>query len=407
MPVFSPHDPISDPKNLFGRDAEQKSLKRYIENGGAQPLVTGYRGIGKTSLANCYLRGTNARVLHARCGHMSTFGSICKDLLEQIDEALVHSTQRTSSQTGGQIKGEVPLFASGEGNHNRLKEETRKPVSPDSLHYRDLYRAISKSASKDQPTLIVIEEIDTLRDDASIHSLVELIKACSDDWSKDKISVVCVGIQSSVTSLILKHKSLNRCAKEVFLETIQPDDLKKIIKNAEKKLKVRFPDAIAEHIAQNSGGFPYYTHMMADYCVQELENEDSGVRDVSLLHYERAQKAARKEAYRAMQSEISDFLRQPETTEAQILRYLSESKSNRIDVARLIRRVATITDSKPDIVREKLWSLVKTYELLYFHSKDRMISFIGPSIRPFIASQFKSQLKSLGAPEQQSLPGMG
>lgn len=406
MSAFSPHDPISDPKNLFGRDEEQNTLKHYIEDGGAQPLVTGYRGIGKTSLVNCYTRRTNARVLNARCGHRTTFGSICKQVLEQIDDALIYATKRKSSQTSGELKGALPAVASGSGSHSRVTEETRKPLTLDEFVYDDLYREIRKSSGKDQATLLVIEEIDTLQDQACIHELVELIKACSDDWSRDRVTIVCVGIQSSVTGLILKHRSLNRCAREVFLETIPADDLKKIIKSAEKDLKVSFPDAIATDIAQSSGGFPYYTHMLADYCVRELKQEGARVREITLAHYELAKQKAQHEAYRALSSDVSEFLRHPETIEAQLLRFLSQSKHNGVDVAPLITRVATVTGRDRGEVRERLWSLVKTKELLYFHSNDRVISFIGPSIRPFIASQFRPRLQKLGTPEQQLLPGL-
>jgi hypothetical protein len=140
--------------------------------------------------------------------------------------------------------------------------------------------------------------------------------------------------------------------------------------------------------------------MMADYCIQGLEQEGWRRREVSLAIYERAKSGARREAYQAMLAELAGFWDDPKSVQMAILHFLSTQKGNYVATERIISSVARNTQAPQERVREVLWAIIKDREILYLHKGELAVSFVGPAIKPFILSQFRSSLKAIPSAKQ-------
>ena len=131
--VFTPSSPIKDPENLKGRDDEIKTILQTIISKGRHGLIFGDRGIGKSSLALSSLNGAvkekiyNGKIIKVECGVDSTFDSIIKKPLTELDPDYASNKLEETTKTSGTLG--VPKVLSGE----RIVE-TKKTIAQKSSY---------------------------------------------------------------------------------------------------------------------------------------------------------------------------------------------------------------------------------------------------------------------------------
>ena len=255
--VFTPSSPIKDPENLKGRDDEIKTILQTIISKGRHGLIFGDRGIGKSSLALSSLNGAvkekiyNGKIIKVECGVDSTFDSIIKKPLTELDPDYASNKLEETTKTSGTLG--VPKVLSGE----RIVE-TKKTIEKETITPQQAADAI-----KDLNAIVLIDEFDVIQEEVK-RSFAELIKHLSDNESKLKI--IIVGISKDGASLVAQHPSVTRCLDEIKLERVSNEDIKKIIDDGEKKLGITFNKEIKNKIIEVSNGFPYFTHLLSLKC---------------------------------------------------------------------------------------------------------------------------------------------
>jgi hypothetical protein len=86
--VFTPHIPVDEITNFFGREDEATRLVSVIDSPGQHILLYGDRGVGKTSLAKTTCKVILQKIqrghfFEKRCDSGDTFASIFEEPLEK------------------------------------------------------------------------------------------------------------------------------------------------------------------------------------------------------------------------------------------------------------------------------------------------------------------------------------
>lgn len=277
--IFTPHIPVDEIKHFFGREEEATRLVSVINSPGQHILVYGDRGVGKTSLAK-----TTCKVLlhklqrglffEKSCDSKDTFASIFEAPLEAsgVDFSLKEKTQTHNEGGGGGVNfGMVKADISSRREVKTTSSAIFKPGSPSWV----------ATQLKNMSGVFLIDEADSIEADEDKKKIAELIKLLSDCNSEFKL--VVVGIAKTGEELTAGHPSVERCLKEVSLQRMCNDDLKKIILNGMKYLNLITDDYVVNKIVDISAGYPHFTHLVSLKCGEHaIANNDRQITKETL-----------------------------------------------------------------------------------------------------------------------------
>ncbi|SMP81496.1 hypothetical protein SAMN06295888_1402 [Desulfonatronum zhilinae] len=258
--IFTPHKPIHSIDLFFGRAVEVRALIEQLNTPGQHALLFGDRGVGKSSLANITAdlllkKLATGKFFIKRCDSTDNFKTIFAEPLFYvgINTNIIESEHRKAE--GGKADIGIPGF--GGGVHTTTENKSKE---------RGL------SAELDSPSwvasklaklggLLLIDELDALRNTTDRHKIAELIKQLSDQGSPFKI--LLVGIAETGADLTDGHPSVERCLRETRLNRMSEPELKQIIDKGEKALGLRFTPQAKTRIVNVSSGYPHFTHLLA------------------------------------------------------------------------------------------------------------------------------------------------
>src|SRR5258705_3162864 len=186
---FSPSAPI-DGKVFAGRASQITDVINACTQRGQHVVIFGERGDGKTSLANLLGQLLGTKFVTPACGSINcdqttTFASLWKAIFSEIYIS-------KNSPPMGLKDGSNP-------EQGTLAQFLPENVTPDAV------RAILQ---KRQKLLIIIDEIDRIKDKTTTTLLADTIKSLS-DHSVDA-TMMLVGVADSVDTLIAEHESVQR-----------------------------------------------------------------------------------------------------------------------------------------------------------------------------------------------------
>ena len=170
---FSPSAPI-DRRSFAGRESQINDIINACSQRGQHVVIFGERGAGKTSLANALVHIMGNRFATPSCGSINcdqttTFASLWKAIFSEIQVTRTASTFGSRGASG--VEGTLAQF---------LPEN----VTPD---------AVRSILQKRDRLLIIIDEIDRIKDRATTTLLADTIKSLS-DHSVD-VTLVLVGVR--------------------------------------------------------------------------------------------------------------------------------------------------------------------------------------------------------------------
>jgi Cdc6-like AAA superfamily ATPase len=161
-------------------------------------------------------------------------------------------------------------------------------------------------------SIIVIDEIDRIREKDTTQLLADTVKTLS-DHSVD-CTLVMVGVATSVDDLISEHQSIERALNQIQLPRMSRDELEEIIQNALEELEMTIDNDAQDRITSFSQGLPHYTHLLGqEACLSAIEQKSSSVemRDVDVATeqaIEKTQRTIKKTFHDAVSSSHEDTL---------------------------------------------------------------------------------------------------
>lgn len=254
--TLSPSTTIRTPEYLRGRAQDLEKIDRAFNVGGRQVFIHGFRGVGKTSLAQtaAFLhQSSDADPIFVSCGEGAGFFQLIHDIVYQAMSQDPTVRERAfENQVGGNIG---PISTS-------LRETVVRGEAPIPTSLNDalaLINYVSRSHSRNP--VVVVDEFDALQDNSDKRRFAEFIKQVGD--RNIKIKFVFCGIGDSLDDLFVAHLSAFRHFAAINLPRLKINHSMEIISGAASALGVNVDFTTSARIARISDGFPHFVHLIA------------------------------------------------------------------------------------------------------------------------------------------------
>jgi Cdc6-like AAA superfamily ATPase len=262
--VFTPARPISTGALFAGRFNQIITVQHGIIEEGRHVIIYGERGVGKTSLANMVeliakikQQGTPRSVVKITCSRYASFGSLWEAIFQKIPFTTQVATDAgfapTATARTGTMRDLLPLTAE---------------ITPEVISY---YLGIV-SQHVGAEVVIIIDELDRLRNSETLVGIADVLKNLSDNYVPT--TLVLVGIADSVDQLVAEHASLPRSLVQVRIPRMSPKELFEIMDKGFKELSMRIDAQAKRVIAALSQGLPHYVHLLAKHAAEAAISQD-------------------------------------------------------------------------------------------------------------------------------------
>jgi GTPase SAR1 family protein len=275
---YSPSAPINSEKIFYGRTDQLEKMHEAVGEKGQHIAVYGERGVGKTSLANImekrYKMAIPAKIT---CNNESTLSGLWKSIFKRIP-------------IGYQVRKPIGFVTTDDTEEIIKKINTLSDmIDPtEKLDIDNIIAYLDHIKLVDTNLLLIFDEFDQIQDKNITNAFANIIKYLSDNIPN--ITLLIVGIGSSITDLIGEHQSIERCIRQILLNRMSDIELGEIVSSATNSLGMTIDQSVLEKIVKYSSGFPHYTHLFGKYTTSEAIN--SKENNISMCHFNTAMKMA-------------------------------------------------------------------------------------------------------------------
>jgi histone H3/H4 len=281
--AFRPGDALDDPSLFAGRREQVIELAQNLHVVGICPIIYGERGLGKTSLAFQAQRIAmgDVTLLEDYEGHQWALGeddayrafyvpcSVSTKDTPAILQRVINSLSNVTSDESPEPSQLVDRTTTRRITLKPFQTETmRRYQLPDNAPaYKDLGAdeklldmASRLSAASDQRILIIIDELDLVRDTGGLASFIK-------NASSADLKFLLVGIGLNISSLLNDHQSIDRIIVPIQVPRMAESELSQIIDRAMEKLGEEglyytFNRSSSLTLARLAGGFPWFVHVL-------------------------------------------------------------------------------------------------------------------------------------------------
>ncbi|PYS50049.1 MAG: hypothetical protein DMF68_08335 [Acidobacteria bacterium] len=262
--AFRPGAPI-DRFDLFaGRQAQVRDVIDATTQPGRHVIMFGERGVGKTSLAKVLseiLSNTGQHFLNSgtiNCDGTDNYSSLWHKIFREL---LVEIKSKGGAG-----------FISKDGSETLiLSDLLPEEVRPDDVRY------VLSGFKK--PVIIILDEIDRIKDRETTTLLADTIKNLSDhDVSA---TLILVGVADAVDGLIKEHRSVERALVQVPMPRMSRTELLQIVDKGLESSGMEIDEHAKDRIARLSQGLPHYTHLLGLHAANSAIEEGRMKIDMS------------------------------------------------------------------------------------------------------------------------------
>lgn len=233
--AFTPSAPINSRDLFSGRGREVDRAIGTIFQPGQHVVLYGERGVGKTSLANTlydllvFMGKHNYQRARVNCSETMTFEDVWRLLFRQLKTT---------------VDGE------------EVELDNTLPANPSSEAVREVFQLMNN------PSIVIIDELDRITDPAFQTVLSDTIKTLSDNIVNT--TLIMVGVADSLDQLIIEHRSVDRAIRQIQIPRMSKKELLEIVDKGLKECQgLAIAPQVRDRIADYSQGLPSYTHLLA------------------------------------------------------------------------------------------------------------------------------------------------
>jgi hypothetical protein len=388
--VFTPGAPVLRPEMFVGRTQELDDLRTAIRQRGYHPIVTGDRGVGKTSLARQAFAKSGVRAVFVECDPELTFDGIARNALRELGVDV--SVDETQSESEAGISGGGKVFGIGaEASGKTKRSEKRRELGSERLDPWRFYVALREIGHK---IVVVLDEYDVMAGNTAFNrSVATLIKTLSDHSHECDARLVVVGIGRSAQVLLGRHESIERSATEIHLNPLSPNAVDAFLSSAENELNIRFATTVKDSIVDTSSGYPYFVHLVGRECLAAMYRRDPSDNYVNEHDYKVAIDQAVRKAFRSELRKYSGAMRSLDDLAMSMIREIASlgRRDRRVTEAELQKRVTFVMKVSSSDVQAAFERLHES-GLVYATSTNNYIRFRDPLLGPFIRAWMLPEL---------------
>jgi hypothetical protein len=291
---FTPDIPVSDPARFSGRRAQVElvvdSLYQLKHGKPTSTIITGDRGIGKSSLLNQakeLAQGDNS--LPARLeidigapkyDFIIAWHDAAKDQgPREIVSGVMEELQSVVKSVFAKLKIEINL---GGALKVSQKETDARDVTGIVNHF---CTEISKVAARAKEhgkdgVLIFVDELDRANPTSGIATFFKLV---IEKLSRDKVTNVaffCAGITGAIQNLEEEHASIYRTFKEVPVPRLEAKETAEILRTGYDKVCCEYDERVLSAIHKLAAGYPEPVHLLGSQTLAIDSDDSISIEDV-------------------------------------------------------------------------------------------------------------------------------
>ena len=297
--VFTPAQEIKDIERFAGRDDELLALSTALQSDGAQIVLYGQRGVGKSSLARQLAKlATNDKDLIARL-KQAPFEPLdflpiyiaCDDSITDIATLLLRLLSDedglapwvpfkvVEKKSSGEIgaKFSVKVIELGGKKTDAITERAQEIESDIVSVFTSACRAVVKTGVAKHGLLLIIDEFDRIKNRSGLASLLKTL-------GPEGVTFALVGVATTVQDLVTEHESVARQLADgsVHVKPMRDEELQEIFDRAESILenKYTFSSEARSWIIKIARGHPFYVHLVGKHAL--LRSIAASTKEISL-----------------------------------------------------------------------------------------------------------------------------
>lgn len=297
--VFTPAQEIKDIERFAGRDDELLALSTALQSDGAQIVLYGQRGVGKSSLARQLAKlATNDKELISRL-KQAPFEPLdflpiyiaCDDSITDIETLLLRLLSDedglapwvpfkvVEKKSSGEIgtKFSVKVIELGGKKTDAITERAHEIESDIVSVFTSACRAVVKTGVTKHGLLIIVDEFDRIKNCSGLASLLKTL-------GPEGVTFALVGVATTVQDLVTEHESVARQLADgsVHVKPMRDDELQEIFDRAENLLekKYTFNAEARSWIIKIARGHPFYVHLVGKHAL--LKSIATSTKEISL-----------------------------------------------------------------------------------------------------------------------------
>lgn len=267
--VLSPSHAIQTPELLKGRTEQLDAIRKAWYQPGRQIFVHGFRGVGKTSLAQTAAfqrQSSDGMPILLTCDSKSTFTGIMSDLFSR---AFPNDPRIVKEKLDSGLKAKLANLSLDA--RTSIERAGRAPT-PTSLNEAVNICEFVASMHSETP-VAVIDEFDQIVDPEQQGLFALFVKGIAD--RQIPLRLIFCGIGEAIDKFFGAHESTYRYFYTVALERLAWEPRFEIVRTAAEALGINVDDHTIMRIARVSDGFPHFIHLVCEklfWIVYELGN---------------------------------------------------------------------------------------------------------------------------------------
>ena len=294
--AFTPAKEVQDIDRFAGRATTLDALASALQSDGAQIVLYGQRGIGKSSLSRVLTQisvNDQAAISRLETAPHQKFDYLpiyitCDDSVTNVDKLCLRLltdeqalapwipfkvSERTNAHEGGGKLGVKVIELSGKLSGSITERQVEVEADVTSTFINACRQIVASGVAADG-VLIVIDEFDRISDKTGIASILKAL-------GPEGVTFALVGVAGDVRELIADHESVARQIADgtVLVPPMDVDELAEIISRAMSALgdKYSFDLAAITWITTIARGHPFYVHLVGKHALLRAISQKTSV----------------------------------------------------------------------------------------------------------------------------------
>ena len=273
-----------DDKAQFSDETVEEAAENAILEPGAQVVLVGDSGVGKTSLMLNLLRKHHKKYAQVQCTSEQSLEEMLENTLVELGSAPFRPSktiQTEATSKSGQFT--PPSFNVGAENR------TERVVESENIALL-LWKRVAKTLHANGIEILFFDNLQEMeREDRSrLGGMMEYFADIPD--AQPELSpapkIVCAGIARNLHDLIGKNLSRKRRVIEVSVPHMPAHKIEEIAETGFNSLGLNMERPAAKSVGFHSDGFPYYAHLICKNAgLNWIKNQADSIK---LFHIESA-----------------------------------------------------------------------------------------------------------------------